>query len=56
MNNNMNCIPYSFGNNAYSNLYMNYCYPQIMANSLYNNIGFNAMQMINYRNNISQYC
>jgi CCR4-NOT transcription complex subunit 7/8 len=56
INNNMNCIPYSFGNNAYSNLCMNYCYPQIMANSLYNNIGFNAIQMINYRNNISQYC
>jgi CCR4-NOT transcription complex subunit 7/8 len=52
MNNNMTYMPY--GNNMY-NMCMNYCYPQNMVNGLYNNLGFNGIQMINSRNNILQY-
>ena len=48
MNNNMTYMPY--GNNMY-NMCMNYCYPQNMVNGLYNNLGFNGIQMINSRNN-----
>ena len=52
MNNNMTYMTY--GNNMY-NMCMNYCYPQNMVNGLYNNLGFNGIQMINSRNNILQY-
>ena len=52
MNNNMAYMPY--GSNMY-NMCMNYCYQQNMVNGLYNNLGFNGIQMINNRNNILQY-
>jgi len=53
--NNMNYNHLPFGNNVY-NIYLNYCYPNIIGNGLYNNIGFNNVQMINNRNNFIQFC
>ena len=60
LNNNINNLnanmPYmAFGNNIY-NMCMNYCYPQMIVNGLYNNMGYNGIQMVNNRNNIVQYC
>ena len=53
INNNLGYL--SYGNNL-NNIYMKYCYQQMIFNGLYNNIGFNGMQMMNNRNNIVQYC
>ena len=60
LNNNINNLnanmPYmAYGNNIY-NMCMNYCYPQMIVNGLYNNMGYNGIQMVNNRNNIVQYC
>ena len=56
INNLNNNMPYmTLGNNIY-NMSLNYCYPQMIANGLYNNITYNGIQMINNRNNIMQYC
>ena len=53
LNNNLPYMP--FANNNY-NMFFNSCYPQMMVNRLYNNIGYNEIQMMNNRNNIFQYC
>ena len=52
VNSNMTCLTYR---NNMNNIYMNYFYSQNMFNGLYNNLGFNRIQMANCRNNILQY-